>query len=269
MNQKTVLTIKKIYKIIFSALTLVMGVLLILQTLNIYIEGTEPGFEGQMYSREIVGEKLAAISPVLIAWLIGMLAGIILWCVFPDADKQKLTLPPEFVLWRLKGNMPRIADSESESVKAINSRETTVTVVRTVCAAIAVAVSVYFVIYLATPENFPGKNVTGEVLDMAGAVFPPILAAFVAFIAASLYERYTAKAQIEHVKRVIAEHGKASNRRDNFMTRLFYNKYFVFYARIAVAAVGAVFVVIGVLNGGMRDVFVKAINICTECIGLG
>ena len=25
----------------------------------------------------------------------------------------------------------------------------------------------------------------------------------------------------------------------------------------------------GVANGGMRDVWVKAVNICTECIGLG
>ena len=30
-----------------------------------------------------------------------------------------------------------------------------------------------------------------------------------------------------------------------------------------------VFIVLGVLNGGLYDVFVKAINICTECIGLG
>ncbi len=28
-------------------------------------------------------------------------------------------------------------------------------------------------------------------------------------------------------------------------------------------------IVLGVLNGGLRDVFVKAANICTECIGLG
>ncbi len=30
-----------------------------------------------------------------------------------------------------------------------------------------------------------------------------------------------------------------------------------------------VFTVLGVLNGGMHDVLVKAIRICTECIGLG
>lgn len=25
----------------------------------------------------------------------------------------------------------------------------------------------------------------------------------------------------------------------------------------------------GVANGGMREVWIKAVNICTECIGLG
>ena len=30
-----------------------------------------------------------------------------------------------------------------------------------------------------------------------------------------------------------------------------------------------VFIALGILNGGARDVFVKAVNICTECIGLG
>ena len=30
-----------------------------------------------------------------------------------------------------------------------------------------------------------------------------------------------------------------------------------------------VFILLGVLNGGMADVLAKAVKICTECIGLG
>ena len=40
-------------------------------------------------------------------------------------------------------------------------------------------------------------------------------------------------------------------------------------ARIAILCLGAVFIILGVMNGGSRDVLIKAINICTECIGLG
>ena len=36
-----------------------------------------------------------------------------------------------------------------------------------------------------------------------------------------------------------------------------------------IAATAVALIVLGVMNGGMFDVLVKAINICTECIGLG
>ena len=39
--------------------------------------------------------------------------------------------------------------------------------------------------------------------------------------------------------------------------------------RAALLAAAAALIALGVCNGGMRDVLVKAINICTECIGLG
>lgn len=39
--------------------------------------------------------------------------------------------------------------------------------------------------------------------------------------------------------------------------------------RILLYAVALLLIVAGILNGGMRDVLIKAINICTECIGLG
>ena len=39
--------------------------------------------------------------------------------------------------------------------------------------------------------------------------------------------------------------------------------------RMALFAAAAVFIAAGVMNGSMEDVFIKAVNICSECIGLG
>lgn len=39
--------------------------------------------------------------------------------------------------------------------------------------------------------------------------------------------------------------------------------------RLVLYAVAILLIVVGILNGGMWDVLVKAIHICTECIGLG
>ena len=41
------------------------------------------------------------------------------------------------------------------------------------------------------------------------------------------------------------------------------------YVRIVLYVLAVILVVEGIGNGGMRDVLIKAINICTECIGLG
>lgn len=39
--------------------------------------------------------------------------------------------------------------------------------------------------------------------------------------------------------------------------------------RFILGALALLFIILGVMNGGARDVLIKAINICTECIGLG
>ena len=41
----------------------------------------------------------------------------------------------------------------------------------------------------------------------------------------------------------------------------------VLWAGLCAAAIGLI--VLGVLNGGARDVLAKAVKICSECIGLG
>ena len=44
---------------------------------------------------------------------------------------------------------------------------------------------------------------------------------------------------------------------------------FVYSTRLVVFCAAVAFIVVGVLKGGMGEVLMKAINICTECIGLG
>ena len=39
--------------------------------------------------------------------------------------------------------------------------------------------------------------------------------------------------------------------------------------RLCLLAIAMAMLIPGIINGGLYDVFVKAVNICTECIGLG
>ncbi len=46
-------------------------------------------------------------------------------------------------------------------------------------------------------------------------------------------------------------------------------KKWVLGVRIGLGVLGVLFIGLGIYNGGMQDVLLKAINICTQCIGLG
>lgn len=39
--------------------------------------------------------------------------------------------------------------------------------------------------------------------------------------------------------------------------------------RAALCVLAALFIALGIWNGGMRDVIAKAVRICMECIGIG
>jgi hypothetical protein len=77
-----------------------------------------------------------------------------------------------------------------------------------------------------------------------------------------------AKQQMDNAKKLSAgnkvqpqTHGKLYN--------ICHHKYFVLGCRIALGCLAVAFIIAGATNGGMHGVLVKAINICTECIGLG
>ncbi len=43
----------------------------------------------------------------------------------------------------------------------------------------------------------------------------------------------------------------------------------VIIVRLVIFLIAVIFIIIGIFNGSLNDVFIKASKICTECIGLG
>jgi hypothetical protein len=88
---------------------------------------------------------------------------------------------------------------------------------------------------------------------------PWIIVAFGAVIAASVVCRRSMEREIALLKGVSGNKAPEAAAKPSR----------VLYVRIALFALALVLIVLGINNGGMRDVLIKAINICTECIGLG
>ena len=138
--------------------------------------------------------------------------------------------------------------------------------------------------YLATASNFPKTDVNGEMLNMAAHLAPCVFAALLILCGVTLYLSLSAKKQLPHVKQIIAS-AKADEKNGveavyvtgNTAVADLYgrwkalsnHKYFILGVRIAIAVFAVTFIILGIVNGNMRAILIKAINICTECIGLG
>ncbi len=73
------------------------------------------------------------------------------------------------------------------------------------------------------------------------------------------------KPKKQKVKKVRLPKPPKKERREHPKAR----KFWVVAFRVGLGVAGIALVAVGIFNGGMKDVFLKAVNICTQCIGLG
>lgn len=280
MQEKTCKTVRLCYGIALSLMTAVTGALFIWQTLDIYLSGGSRPF-----TREIVLERLNRIAPAFWIWVVMVAVGFIIWEVFAVFCKRAPLKDDCYALRRLKKRVPeKVGESGLASLKAVKRGELINLIVKLCAAALCLAGVAYGIAYLATASNFPKTDVNGEMLNMAAHLAPCVFAALLILCGVTLYLSISAKKQLPHVKQLIAS-AKADEKNGveavyvtgNTAVADLYgrwkalsnHKYFILGVRIAIAVFAVTFIILGIVNGNMRAILIKAINICTECIGLG
>lgn len=274
MQEKTCKTVRFYCGLAISAMTAVVAALFIWQTLDIYLNGGNRPF-----SSEIVAERLTLISPAFWVWVAMIVAGFVVWEVFPVQPHFSPLKDDCYALKRLKKRVPpTVGDEELSSLNYIKRGEKLLLIIRICAAALCAAGAIYSIVYLALPGHFPKTDVTAEMLQMVKNVLPCAFIALLILCAVKFVEARIAKLQIPHMKKLaVSKNGgdyktagecAVCGAYSKFKT-LLNNKYFVLGLRIAVGCLAVSFIIAGALNGNMRAIFIKAINICTECIGLG
>lgn len=285
MSEKTCKTVRLCYGIALSLMTVITGALFIWQTLDIYLSGGNRPF-----TAEIVSERLTRISPAFWIWIAMIIIGFVLWEVFTVPAKRAPLKDDCYALRRIKKRVPeKVGESGLASLTVVKRWEVISLVVKISAAALCLAGTAYAIAYLATSANFPKTDVNGEMLNMAKHLAPCAFAALLILCGVTLYLSISAKKQLPHVKQLIAS-AKSDEKNGVeavYVTsggntavmaaagvyakwqKLSNHKYFILGVRIFLAVLAVTFIILGIVNGNMRAILIKAINICTECIGLG
>jgi len=249
-------------EIILGIITAAVALLFIIEVADIYYSA-----DGVIYSREIVGARLKILIAPMVIWIAGIITCYVLSVVFP-ADKKSVKLSRYAKVQKLKKRLPKIDGACPEMGRKI---------IYGISSAFAAAAAIIAIVYLADVSHFRSGQINGDILMLVKNVFPWIVASFILFIAAVIYDWATAKRELAAIGKMLAFYKGKPAYVNPFATRLETAKSIaeknsqtiILTARIAVFVLALVFIGLGIANGGAGDVLYKAVAICTECIGLG
>lgn len=246
--------IRLIYGIVLSISLIVAGLCLIGACISIYQSGDRP------FSRESVGLSFSQIAvPVYVALAL-TLGGFILSFALP-AEKAKKKAEKDYpAILRRLWEKRDISFCGPTLLKDIYAQQKSRKLHTYISAALLLVGSLAFLIYAVNPNNFPSEDITGSMARASLRMLASLAIPFGYAVFTAYFTRSSIKKEIELVKG-IAPSGEVAVVADTKESKNI--------LRWVLLCVAIGIMVFGYFAGGTTDVLTKAVNICTECVGLG
>ncbi len=252
------------YERLISAVTTVciilLGIALIACTAHIYLTGGE-----QPYSRERVGDYLIFLAAPLIITAGLAIAGIIARAL-SGTEADGLTARTDSELLESFISRFDLSGLDGDAAATVQRERKSRRLFEIITYIVSALIFAFVLVYCGFMAEFTVENLNSDVLA-ALAVSLPLCAVAVGIHIPRIYyaERSSAR-ELEAIKSYVKENAPpraaVSDREQKKPNYAVIGRYIIVGAAIAL-------IILGITNGGMKDVLAKAVKICTECIGLG
>lgn len=267
------------YAVLIISLAITVGVLFIVSCVDIYNSQ-----ELSPFTTDAIESHFRAIAVPVIAFPCLVVVGFVLHFVFPLQKKEKrVENDKAYDTLQKKVDLSKVsATTLSQIVRERYLRlGTTIGSV-----AIWIVALVIILVFALNPQNYSKDAVNDSVKDIALVVFVSALIAMGMSYASSISNKFSKKRELNLLKLCVKENKEVMGVAGSYYRIEILDKAFALYDQIKmfigqyeelsiwvirgiIFVLAVVFIVLGSLNGGVADVFGKAIRICTECIGLG
>lgn len=241
--------------------TLLVLALLAWQCIDIYLDGNAAenlDANGvhltSVYRMDDVGIRLSRFAVPLGLYVLFIAVTGVFHVIWSPVRAARMTVSPDNRLRLLKARISELPDAAKGEERFRRN-------VQIGCTLLMVLFAIPCLVYLLNGSNFTSWDLENVMGSMMLHVAPWVIAAFLCAITGALICERSVQREVDALKG--APTSKKAENQDSK------GRCPIHVLRIALYALAVLFIVLGVMNGGLRDVLVKAINICTECIGLG
>ena len=254
---------RRLFLIVQSVLCVIIAVLLAAAAVGIYREGLVLKAADSLswiYTREKAAAALGPVLPLLAVSLVMTAAGLFL--DIRDENGRRPVKDTECLRDLTVGR----AAAESAGMEAERKRQKRLFIGGwTVFGLCMIPV----LLYITNGNHFPNGDLEPVFLALAGHVIPWTAMGLAALMISSVLQEKSMRQEIAAAKEQInaekasgvrPEAKKEKKNSPAGKTRLL---------RTALLVLAVALIIAGVFNGSARDVFGKAVKICTECVGLG
>ena len=253
MTKKTVHTV---YGIVLSVSAVIAGICLMVACYGIYTSGDKP------FTHQSVAAAFSQIAVPVYICLALVIGGFIL-DIFLPSEKEKRKVQKQYPL--ILANLHKKADldlCEGKLRTAILAEQKKRKTQLFISLGILAACSVVFLVYALIPSHFHQSEINTSMVNAMWWLLPCLAIPFGYAVFAAYYSNKSIQKEIELVKlapRAVGAKPAPAPGKKSVLPCL----------RWGLLAVGIAILVYGYFAGGTADVMTKAINICTECVGLG
>ena len=276
MTEQTKNKVRSIYSICLAVWTGIVGIAFIVQIYSVY-------FSAEKYTLQNISAHFKQIAVLFWVWIVGVAVGGVLGIIMPaDTAKPKAYLETRAVLEKLKRRLPDYGENLALVKKEKNLR-LAFRISALIACTVACIVCVCILLDTSYTPRFTSAFFTNHycAVDRLLRALPWAVGATFVWIASSVVGKYSYLRETTEIKSEMTKNAKAGiktpmqpekttlGKRIADKCSFANTKGWYIGVRVAVGVIGVALVAVGIFNGGMRDVLMKAINICTQCIGLG
>lgn len=241
---------------LIAALIVILGVVLMLSCWGIYTAK-----DSSPYSPEIIAQRFDSIAFLVYLTLSAVLFGVILRIVLPEEKRRPKAIRDNRIDMqkaRLKAGSPVTPETQKEH--RLRQHLTIGT------AGIFALLMCYPAIYFLNSNHFTVESQNQDIAKaMTLTLIPGIIGLALCYTCSLLKDRSYLRETA--IYKTIIQENKGQSYSNTQSNKHSGNK--LVLIRCCVFVIAIAFIVVGIFNGGADDVLLKAIVICTECIGLG